>query len=135
MKVIPIERIRFNKKFIARPEGIVLRMNNDETADVKFNIPVTPDKCARCGWPGLLSMNMTFGEVECMRSGCGHLHGFHDVTIKVPLRNLEPLEIFVAKQQKAAWLKELEEKQTSTSSAQNDLEAHMALGREKGWVS
>lgn len=48
-------------------------------AVVHFRTPLEPKKrnvCDSCGWPGLLSVNGHTGEVVCMRSGCGHDHGF-----------------------------------------------------------
>lgn len=49
------------------------------SAVVHFKVPRVPKRhgvCDRCNFPGMLSRNGGSGEIECMRSGCGHEHGF-----------------------------------------------------------
>lgn len=52
----------------------------DKKAIVHFRIPRDPknDICALCDWPGFLQICGNTGEVVCMRSGCGHGHGFEE---------------------------------------------------------
>ena len=57
---------------------------------VHFKTPRQPKKrnfCDDCGMHGTLSMNGDSGEVVCMRTGCGHEHGFEerDEVIKTEL--------------------------------------------------
>lgn len=59
-----------------------------EKAVVNFKIPRQPKTCSGCGWPFNLSINGNTGEIECMRSGCGHRHGFEDRTEIIPLSQL-----------------------------------------------
>ena len=69
--------------------GKITEINGD-TAVVYFRIPRDPKKgtCEGCRWPGLLSMNGSTGEIECMRSGCGHSHGWEKRYEIIPLLKL-----------------------------------------------
>jgi len=61
--------------------GTVSELRPDGRAVVHFRIPRQPKErgvCDYCRFPGLLSMNGATGEIVCMRSGCGHEHGFEE---------------------------------------------------------
>lgn len=51
--------------------------------DIMYKTPKQPKEkgiCDKCKWPGMLSKNGGTGEIVCIRSGCGHDHGFDEVT-------------------------------------------------------
>lgn len=61
--------------------GTVLKHLSENRVAVRFRIPHQPAErnvCDRCGFPGMLSKNGATGEIVCMRSGCGHDHGFEE---------------------------------------------------------
>lgn len=44
--------------------------------------------CESCGWPGFFSVYGNTGEIECMKSGCGHRYGFTERDEVIPLEKL-----------------------------------------------
>ena len=61
--------------------GVISELLPDNKVTVHFKEPRYPKKCGicdACHWPGYLSMNAGTGEMVCMRSGCGHEHGFEE---------------------------------------------------------
>ena len=61
--------------------GTIEELRPDNKALVHFRTPRQPEErgcCDHCHWPGMLSQNGGTGEVVCMRSGCGHDHGFDE---------------------------------------------------------
>lgn len=60
----------------------------DTRAVVRLKEANQPDTCKECGWPGSLSMNGGTGEIVCMRTGCGHKHGFREWDELIPVANL-----------------------------------------------
>jgi hypothetical protein len=85
--VRPKNAIKFSNKLTSTREGTIVEIRGD-IASVKFTVPRTPDKCDKCGFLGILSVNHSSGQVECLRSGCGHEHGFEEVTKEIPLDQL-----------------------------------------------
>jgi hypothetical protein len=63
---------------------------HDNKALVHFRMPRQPKNgcCDRCHSPGLLSEDFGTGEIVCMRSGCGHSHGFNQRDEKISLNLL-----------------------------------------------
>src|SRR3989344_3463049 len=81
-------------------------------ATVHFQQPRTEKErhiCDSCGWPGLLSINGGTGEIECMRSGCGHGHGFRESEEIIPIAQLINISAKRATEKRGGFLKELEE--------------------------
>ena len=71
--------------------GTVTKLLSENKASVHFKIPHLPSQrsvCDRCGAYGLLSKNGATGEIVCMRSGCGHSHGFEEWDSTFPLDKL-----------------------------------------------
>ena len=59
--------------------------------EVTYKIPRKPEEkgvCDKCKCPGRLSKNGGTGEIVCMRSGCGHEHGFNTATIRINEKKL-----------------------------------------------
>jgi len=70
------DKVFVNDDGIIQP-GILLEWTSSEEAKIRFKKPNKPDVCSDCGSP-TLSTNLFSGEVSCMRSGCGHKHGFEE---------------------------------------------------------
>jgi hypothetical protein len=58
--------------------GEITELRPDGMALVHFRMPRLPRVCGSCGMASGLSVNGDTGEVVCMRSGCGHEHGFDE---------------------------------------------------------
>lgn len=70
--------------------GRIRELRSGGRALVRFREPRQPEQsgcCDSCHFPGMLSQNAGTGEISCMRSGCGHEHGFdeHDELIAFDL--------------------------------------------------
>lgn len=59
-----------------------------EGVKVLFKTPRQTDFCEQCGSQFNLSRNGGTGEVVCMRTGCGHEHGFVEKTLVVSVDGL-----------------------------------------------
>jgi hypothetical protein len=61
-------------------EGCIVSINQaNETAKVEYLLPKRPVSCEGCGAPSFsLSRDMTTGRVVCLRTGCGHDHGYDE---------------------------------------------------------
>lgn len=56
--------------------GRVKEFLSNDRVIVGFKEPHQPQSCGACGSPFALSVNAGTGEIVCMRSGCGHEHGY-----------------------------------------------------------
>ncbi len=61
---------------------------SDQEAVVLFKIPRETSVCMKCYSYAMLSRDCCSGEIVCMRSGCGHGHGFDEHTEPLPLSDL-----------------------------------------------
>jgi len=74
-----------NSKMLAF--GKIANIKGDK-AVVHFREPRQPEVCEECGIGIMLSVNASTGEIECLRSGCGHKHGFEERNETIPLSQL-----------------------------------------------
>ncbi len=71
--------------------GKITQLLPDEKAVVHFRLRCKEKErncCDKCRFPGLLSICGNTGEVVCMRSGCGHGHGFEERDEIIPVAKL-----------------------------------------------
>jgi hypothetical protein len=86
------DRVQINSRYSAGPGCLglfVSKGKTEQTATVCFRVPNTPHVCEECESPLELSVNGATGEIVCMRTGCGHGHGFSPCEIDVPLSKIE----------------------------------------------
>jgi hypothetical protein len=57
-------------------------------AEVRLRRPRSVRFCEACGAVASLSENATTGEIVCMKSGCGHEHGFDTIVDEFALEQL-----------------------------------------------
>ncbi len=132
-KVIPKEPIEIKPGRSGLGVGIIKKIEGG-AALVEFEIPILPQRCSKCGWPGFLSMHMNTGEVECMKPGCGHGQGFEKVITGVALERLELYTDHSDRKEKEAWKKERERSKEKLDRARDVHGAVLAEGRQKGWI-
>lgn len=85
------DRVQINSRYSAGPGCLglfVSKGKTEQTATVRFKVPNTPTECEECGSSSDFSVNGATGEIVCMRTGCGHGHGFREVDISVPFSNI-----------------------------------------------
>lgn len=71
--------------------GRIMELRPNSKALVHFRTPRQPKErriCDKCGLSGGLSRNGGTGEITCMRTGCGHDHGFDEHDEELPLDQL-----------------------------------------------
>jgi len=56
----------------------VVKSIEGEKVTLSFTEANHPEACEKCGSSVNLSVNGGSGEVECLRTGCGHRHGFKE---------------------------------------------------------
>lgn len=91
--------------------GTIVAMPNRDQAQVKFRTPKQPKKrniCDSCGFPHMLSQNGGTGEITCMRSGCGHDHGFDERTELVDYFKLINITAQRTKERRGQWTARLQ---------------------------
>ncbi|MBI2030734.1 hypothetical protein HYT05_03860 [Candidatus Kaiserbacteria bacterium] len=103
-----------NRQLVAFGEIVALTETGEVTgvegteARVHFKDPRRPKVCEACGWPFSLSQNMGTGEIECMRSGCGHGHGFEERDEVIPVYRLVNISAKKRAEKQAAFKGEVE---------------------------
>lgn len=116
-------------------EGVVISVfASGALASVRFSLPATPMVCAACGSSAHLSMNGATGEIECMRSHCGHSHGFEDhLVASCPIEKLEvvPNDAEIARRNE--WREKLKLRRREVEWANNALKDVLEEGRKNGW--
>lgn len=70
--------------------GTFSRLLPNGKAEVKLRSPKLVRYCVACGAVASLSQNAATGEVVCMRSGCGHEHGFDTLVEEFEITQLSP---------------------------------------------
>jgi hypothetical protein len=68
--------------------GTFSRILPNGKAEVRLRRPKQVRSCASCGAVASLSENASTGEIVCMRSGCGHEHGFDTIVDEFALEQL-----------------------------------------------
>lgn len=77
-------------------------------AVIHFRLPREPKEfnmCEECGWPGFISVDGGTGERVCMKTGCGHGHGFEEREEIIALDKL----VNISSKRKKKKLKEMKE--------------------------
>ena len=89
--------------------GSITELHPDSKAIIIFWIPREPKErnaCDECG-SATLSVNGSTGEIVCMRSGCGHEHGFKSREEVISLDLLVNITTKRQEEKKAAFRKRL----------------------------
>ncbi|KKU50743.1 MAG: hypothetical protein A2633_01920 [Candidatus Sungbacteria bacterium RIFCSPHIGHO2_01_FULL_47_32] len=89
--------------------GKIKKVMNDN-ALVHFKLTREPKQynvCDSCGWPGFLSESGNTGEIECMKSGCGHGHGFEEREELISLEKLINMTALKEKEKMNVILKDI----------------------------
>ena len=104
-------------------------------ASVRFRIPARPMVCAECGSHAHLSVNGATGEIVCMRSHCGHGHGFEEYIIpSLTMEKLEALPSDAELARMAEWREKVKLRKRELEWAQNALKDTLAEGERWGWT-
>ncbi len=77
-------------------------------AVIHFRLPREPKEfnvCDECDWPGFISVSGNTGERVCMKTGCGHGHGFEEREEIIAVDKL----INISSKRKKKKLKEMKE--------------------------
>lgn len=80
---------------VSRGRGEIQSLVGTNHARVLFKKPQEVKVCAACGSWFNLSKNGATGEITCMKSGCGHDHGFTEESHVVPLSHLKNISLQV----------------------------------------
>ena len=133
MEVISKEPIAVKVGWCQKVVGTVKKIE-DDLVTVESKVPIIPASCIKCGWPGFLSLHANTGEIECLRSGCGHGQGFEKVLTNVPVEKLELYADYCDRKKKEEWL---EKRKQSKRELENVESAHRLVldeGRKNGWI-
>ncbi len=82
----------------------------NKEARVHFDTPRQPRKrgfCDECQMPGMLSIDGSTGEIVCMRTGCGHEHGFEGRDEIIPIGQLINISEQLLGEKKAKFKQEI----------------------------
>ncbi len=122
-----------NMKFQGPIRGTLKSIKGEETV-VEFRIPVRPFVCADCGSPAHLSMNGASGTVVCLRSGCGHDHGFETVSVDyIAASALMTAEEYGRLVLQGEWQEKVKTRRMECEWANNALAEILEEGKKNGW--
>jgi hypothetical protein len=126
LEVIAREAIIISPEVVFAFKG-VLRAIEGNLATVEFKTPVRPTACVACGSKQHLLYSLNLNQVECVRKGCDHLHGFTLTTTQVTLSQIKPYKDYCAHKDQERWQEEFKK-------VQAELEKLKAIGKEKGYI-
>jgi len=92
--------------------------------------------CDSCNWPGFLSVSGNTGEIVCMRSGCGHGHGFYESDEIIPIAKLVNISAKQAAEKRKGMLERLnrflgDERRERRTITENEVEQVIRIFREE----
>lgn len=129
VQMIIIKGVRYHG-----PKKGILKSIDGENTVVEFRVPVNPYVCASCGSHSGLSRNGATGQVTCMRSGCGHDHGFELVEVDfLKLSSLVPAGEYARLVRETEWQEKVKLRRREVDWAQNALNELLKEGKQNGW--